>query len=269
MNGSNHSSVRFCTRGDSRRTDSRRLAGRFRKACRSCSPLYSANLQAVRKSSRSCFEGLFGEVIRATSPMVKANPFRFSTKYQDDETDLVYYGYRYCDASTGRWLNRDPIGEGGGQNLYASARNSHVVFLDPDGRIIFTRSCVYGAQRILIPTVHNVCATIDSSQFSACIGNPTLASSVVEGLRRICKNRDKLTIDCDIKCNPGARAWGENKTQTIHIVNGGFYKDGCGWRRECAMGHEMLHLLGYLHPRSDRLFNRLHECLGCERYREL
>jgi RHS repeat-associated protein len=38
--------------------------------------------------------------------MAKANPFRFSTKYQDDETDLVYYGRRYLNTSTGRWLSR-------------------------------------------------------------------------------------------------------------------------------------------------------------------
>jgi RHS repeat-associated protein len=46
--------------------------------------------------------GPFGEVIRATGPMAKANPFRFSTKYQDDETDLAHYGYRYYSASTGK-----------------------------------------------------------------------------------------------------------------------------------------------------------------------
>jgi RHS repeat-associated protein len=62
--------------------------------------------------------GPFGEVIRATGPMAKANPVRFSTKYQDDETDLLYYGYRYYNASTGRWPSRDPIGERGGKNLY-------------------------------------------------------------------------------------------------------------------------------------------------------
>jgi YD repeat-containing protein len=45
--------------------------------------------------------GPFGEVIRATGPLAKENPFRFSTKYQDDETDLLYYGYRYYNASTG------------------------------------------------------------------------------------------------------------------------------------------------------------------------
>ena len=55
--------------------------------------------------------GPFGEPLRATGPMARANPFRFSTKYQDDETDLIYYGYRYYKADTGTWPNRDPLGE--------------------------------------------------------------------------------------------------------------------------------------------------------------
>jgi RHS repeat-associated protein len=55
--------------------------------------------------------GPFGEVIRATGPMAKVNPFRFSTKYQDDETDLLFYGYRYYKPSTGSWLSRDPLFE--------------------------------------------------------------------------------------------------------------------------------------------------------------
>jgi RHS repeat-associated protein len=53
----------------------------------------------------------FGEVLRATGPMAKANPFRFSTKYQDDETDLLYYGYRY--EKNGRWISKDPVAEPG------------------------------------------------------------------------------------------------------------------------------------------------------------
>jgi RHS repeat-associated protein len=43
--------------------------------------------------------------------MAKVNPIRFSTKYQDDESDLLYYGYRYYKASTGSWPNRDPLNE--------------------------------------------------------------------------------------------------------------------------------------------------------------
>ena len=67
--------------------------------------------------------GPFGELIRATGTMAKANPFRFSTKYQDDETELVYYGYRYYSPDTGRWLSRDPANEKGGDNLYSLLDN--------------------------------------------------------------------------------------------------------------------------------------------------
>ena len=47
-------------------------------------------------SCRAVYQfGPFGELLRATGPMAMVNPFRFSTKYQDDETGLLYYGYRY------------------------------------------------------------------------------------------------------------------------------------------------------------------------------
>jgi RHS repeat-associated protein len=55
--------------------------------------------------------------------MARANPIRFSTKYQDDETDLVYYGGRYLNTSTGRWLSKDPMDERAGSNLYAFVQN--------------------------------------------------------------------------------------------------------------------------------------------------
>jgi RHS repeat-associated protein len=67
--------------------------------------------------------GPFGEAIRVTGPLARNNPLRFSTKYQDDETDLLYYGYRYLNASTGRWLSRDPAQENGVLNLYVAAGN--------------------------------------------------------------------------------------------------------------------------------------------------
>jgi len=93
--------------------------------------------------------GPFGELLRATGLMAKANPFRFSTKYQDDETDLLYYGYRFYNASAGRWPNRDPLNELGfkvltnhrripfgreeEKNLYGFVRNNPVSIVDPFG----------------------------------------------------------------------------------------------------------------------------------------
>jgi RHS repeat-associated protein len=60
-------------------------------------------------------------------------PFGFSTKYTDAESGLLYYGYRYYNMVAGRWLNRDPIGERGGRNLYSFIRNSGVNFIDFQG----------------------------------------------------------------------------------------------------------------------------------------
>ena len=83
--------------------------------------------------------GPFGEVIRSTGPMAKTNPFRFSTKYQDDESDLLYYGYRHYKPSTGSWLSRDPsedddlIGKNGDLNLYEFAQNAPLDHFDDFG----------------------------------------------------------------------------------------------------------------------------------------
>ena len=41
----------------------------------------------------------------------------------------------FYNPSTGRWLNRDPIEEGGGNNLYSFAGNRPVMAFDVDGRM--------------------------------------------------------------------------------------------------------------------------------------
>ncbi len=87
--------------------------------------------------------GPFGEVIRASGTMAKLSAFRFSTKYQDDETGLLYYGYRYLDTSTGRWLSRDPIGENGGLNLYEFGSNDAVDKIDVRGLTVGQFSIVW------------------------------------------------------------------------------------------------------------------------------
>ena len=70
--------------------------------------------------------GPFGELLVSTGTMASSNPFRFSTKYRDNETDLYYYGYRYYSPSLGRWISRDPVEEQGGLNLYGFVNNDPV-----------------------------------------------------------------------------------------------------------------------------------------------
>lgn len=68
----------------------------------------------------------FGKTIRESGPYADTNPFRFSTKYAELETGLVYYGHRYYSPSMGRFINKDPIGESGGLNLYGFCGNNGV-----------------------------------------------------------------------------------------------------------------------------------------------
>jgi RHS repeat-associated protein len=72
----------------------------------------------------------FGNTVVATGPMVNDFNFWFSTKYLDQETGLYYYGYRHYSPFLGRWLNRDPMGERYGINLYIFVRNNCVRYFD-------------------------------------------------------------------------------------------------------------------------------------------
>jgi RHS repeat-associated protein len=66
---------------------------------------------------------------------VAPSAYGFSTKMQDVETGLYYYGYRYYDPVTGRWLSRDPIEERGGINLYGFVGNNSISTTDYLGLI--------------------------------------------------------------------------------------------------------------------------------------
>ena len=74
--------------------------------------------------------GPFGETIRQTGGMAKAVPFGYATKFEDIETGLYNYGYRYYDPVMGRWNSRDPIEGTGEVNLYGFNKNDPVDFYD-------------------------------------------------------------------------------------------------------------------------------------------
>ena len=75
----------------------------------------------------------FGNTLKATGAKAGENPFRFSTKYTDDETGLVYYGYRCYAPVIGRWLSRDPIEEKKSHNLLSFSHNDTINAVDPRG----------------------------------------------------------------------------------------------------------------------------------------
>jgi RHS repeat-associated protein len=80
--------------------------------------------------------GPFGHLLN--TPGTGSSPtlfnFRFSTKFNDYETDFYYYGYRYYSTWMARWLNRDPLEEAGGEGLYCFLGNSSINFFDSLGK---------------------------------------------------------------------------------------------------------------------------------------
>ena len=67
-----------------------------------------------------------------------------STNYLDRETGMLAYQLRYYLPDHGRWLNRDPIEEQGGKNLYGFCKNSPVFLHDNLGL-----SCKVGTYNVL------------------------------------------------------------------------------------------------------------------------
>ena len=88
----------------------------------------------------------FGKLIRATGPMARTNPFRFSTKFTDDETQFSYFGKRYYDPAIGRWLSRDPMEEEGGTTSMPLSANNPLNDFDALGNEIEEEEVAAGAE---------------------------------------------------------------------------------------------------------------------------
>jgi len=95
-------------------------------------PLYDAshNVIGLYSSSGSLAAAYeydpFGNLQTIAGSYGASNPFRSATKYTDTETGFVYYGKRYYMPALGRFINRDPIEEAGGVNLYGFCGNDGV-----------------------------------------------------------------------------------------------------------------------------------------------
>jgi RHS repeat-associated protein len=72
----------------------------------------------------------FGNTLSATdvdnTGWVNHNIHRFSSKPSFGNTGLLFYGYRWYTPRDARWINRDPIEESGGMNLYGFVGNDGV-----------------------------------------------------------------------------------------------------------------------------------------------
>ena len=72
----------------------------------------------------------YGNTVESSGSLAEVFSFGFSTQYHDRETGMVGYQQRFLLLSFGRWLNRDPIEEDGGVNLYSLINNNPIAEID-------------------------------------------------------------------------------------------------------------------------------------------
>ena len=75
----------------------------------------------------------FGNALEVSGSSAQENEHRFSTKELHAPSGLYYYGFRFYSPALGSWINRDPIREAGGVNLYQMVENDLINSVDPCG----------------------------------------------------------------------------------------------------------------------------------------
>jgi RHS repeat-associated protein len=97
----------------------------------------------------------FGNTLSKAGSLADANLYRFSSKEAHPTSGLVYYLYRFYDPNLQRWINRDPLGElgfdqlcqikapisGDGPNLYEFVRNNSITKYDIVGLTLTSCDC--------------------------------------------------------------------------------------------------------------------------------
>ncbi|HPU33663.1 MAG TPA: RHS repeat-associated core domain-containing protein [Phycisphaerae bacterium] len=175
----------------------------------------------------------YGNALVATGTSAAANPFRFSTKWQDNETGLYYYGYRYYSPTPGRWISRDPVQEFGGVNVFAFVGNK-----PPDRVDALGLSCCpgdrYGGTTYARTCGLLGCGVQDCTDCYVCVSSET-PTGWTSAWRRYSTNcgscvwpsRYPGTASAPCPSGPSGAASGEAYTQCCNFVNGSRTATNC------------------------------------------
>ena len=110
-------------------------------------------------------------------------------------------GHRFHNPDTGRWLNRDPIQEGGGLNVYGFVQNQPSLLFDPDGRAI---PIVIGGVVITVGALEAAAAAAGLTAIG-CLMNTQCRNAAIAAARaqvnRWCQQNRRMRWTCTASCN--------------------------------------------------------------------
>ena len=171
----------------------------------------------------------FGSVIKKTGS--GEYRYQFSTKPFDSITGLNYYNYRLYDPVLGRWINRDPIEEQGGLNLYNFVGNDGVYKVDflgkqPTLSIGFNSKVILGPCGLFIWMISwSIDAVSDERNGGYILQDVTAVADI-----KHCNGKDKIVGESKYsevwRVDPGTR----------NIFGGGFDMFEIKEEQDCARG---------------------------------
>ena len=82
---------------------------------------------------------VLSEEVAPSAEALRSVRYRFQGRERSSATGLVNFRMRWYDPTTGRWLSKDPIGLGGGLNLYMFCGEDSVNNQDPLGLAFIAR----------------------------------------------------------------------------------------------------------------------------------
>ena len=139
----------------------------------------------------------FGNTLAMSGKNANANPYRFSSKEIHLNSGLYYYGRRYYEPGFQRWINRDPDGESGGNNLYNFVWNGPINGIDSSGLgVIGTVGgwLAKGGDFLLSPVSSGVDGMINANGVMAM--NQQLANANYTSMQDFNLNRPHANLNC-------------------------------------------------------------------------
>ena len=151
-------------------------------------------------------------------------PFRLQNQYYDEETGLHYNLMRYYEPEAGRFVNQDPIGLLGGENLYSFAPNSQN-WTDALGLWAFVPYVLAGLAVIgrAAVSILSKAARASKNAIQKCVGKckQSRLDKISTGRTQPRNLKEKLAME-EVKSNPSGR---QLPIQMSDAKNGLFAKD--------------------------------------------